>query len=289
LIDNIEISTVGRVCAVMEIGLIGSGSIGQTIANAIKGGIIDNTNIRIIADIPGSPNLLKLANEHNAKWTNNVEDFIKYSLDLVIEAASQEAAYSYIPLLMENKFNVMIMSVGSLGNEEFIKKINELAELNGCKVYIPSGAIGGIDIIQAAKVGTIESVTLTTRKPANSLEAAGELLQMSNNNMNSVLEESQVVFEGCAREAIKRYPKNVNVAATISLAGIGFDKTRVKIIADPKIKMNMHEINVKGDFGKVQIIIENNPSPANPKTSSLACLSSIALLQNLKRAIKLGV
>lgn len=96
------------------------------------------------------------------------------------------------------------------------------------------------------------------------------------------------MYEGPAREAVRKFPANVNVAATLSLAGIGLDKTKVKIVADPEVKNNIHEISVQGDFGELKTRVENVPSPQNPKTSYLAALSAIATLKKITDGVEIG-
>jgi len=192
--------------------------------------------------------------------------------ELVVEAASGKASLVVAKKAISAKTNVMAMSVGGLLNHP---GLFQMAERKGCRIYLPSGAICGLDGVKAARIGRIESATLTTRKPPKGLGLKS-------------LKKDKVIFKGTAMKAVKLFPKNINVSAALSLAGIGPKKTRVKIIASPKIKRNIHEIELIGDFGRIYTKCENVPSRQNPKTSMLAALSAIATLRGIVESVKIG-
>ena len=173
------------------------------------------------------------------------------------------------------------MSVGALVHGSFFSDLAAKAKKNGCQIYIPSGAIGGIDALKAANLYGLEEVTLTTRKPPRSL---GKIEGVDLDH----LIKPQVIYEGRATEAVVKFPQNVNVAATISLAGVGPDKTRVRVVVDPTVDQNIHEIQARGAFGSFEIRLANNPSPQNPKTSFLACLSLLSLLKKIQAEVQIG-
>lgn len=217
----------------------------------------------------------------------NVDDILDNdNIQIVIEAASQEAVKQYaVKTLLKNK-DLMVMSAGALLDEMLFSSIVEAARRNGRRVYVPSGAIVGLDNIKSAAVGRIEEITLTTRKPPISFEGA-PYIEKSKVNL-SLVKEPLVLYEGAAREAVKLFPQNVNVAASLSLAGIGPDKTKVKIIVDPNIKHIVHEIHAKGDFGEIYTKTVNKPFPNNPRTSYIAALSAIATLRKISGSIIIG-
>jgi len=161
-----------------------------------------------------------------------------------------------------------------------------LVSVNKCRIYVPSGAISGLDAVKGAMVGTISNATLTTRKSPKQLEGAPYVVK--NKIDLKSLDEPSLIFSGSAKEAVSAFPANINVAAALSLAGIGADKTLVQIIADPACKKNIHEIELEGDFGKLIAKTENVPSPRNPKTSYLAALSGVALLQRITSSLVVG-
>ncbi|HEY9245809.1 MAG TPA: aspartate dehydrogenase domain-containing protein, partial [Candidatus Methanoperedens sp.] len=160
------------------------------------------------------------------------------------------------------------------------------ATKHDCKIYVPSGAIAGLDGLKSASVASLESVTLSTTKNPESLKNAPFITD--NNIQPASFKEKTLLFEGDAEEAVRAFPANVNVAASLGLAGIGAKKTRVRIFVDPKAVRNIHEITVDGAFGKFTCRIENIPSPANPGTSFLAALSAIATLKKITEPLQVG-
>jgi aspartate dehydrogenase len=211
---------------------------------------------------------------------------ILHSVDIIIESASQNAVRFIVPRALEAGCDVMILSVGALADEELRNKLFRLAKQNNCKLYFPSGAVVGIDGINSASAAEISSVTLTTRKPPSGL-AGAPYIACKGIELDKI-EKETLLFEGSASEAVKAFPANVNVAATISLAGVGFEQTKVRVIADPALSKNVHEITVEGKFGKFFTRVENLPSPENPKTSYLAALSAISTLKKILNPVKVG-
>lgn len=160
------------------------------------------------------------------------------------------------------------------------------AEAKGIPVYVPSGAILGLDGIRAAAVGGLSSVTLTTRKPPRAFSGAPGLARRGIDLKR--IRAPRLLFRGSARKAAALFPQNINVAATLALAGLGPVRTRVKIIADPRIRTNIHEIEARGTFGKILIRAENRASARNPKTSRLAIQSAVAMLEQILRPLRIG-
>jgi aspartate dehydrogenase len=161
----------------------------------------------------------------------------------------------------------------------------EQSRQSGCRLYLPSGAIAGLDGIKSASVGQIAHVTHTTRKPPAGLEGAPYLVERGISLAG--LQEEREVFSGSAREACRGFPANVNVTAAVSLAGIGPDQTRVRILAVPGLLRNCHDIDVEGEFGRLQVHIENVPSE-NPKTGKLTALSIIRAVKDAVDPVRIG-
>jgi aspartate dehydrogenase len=177
----------------------------------------------------------------------------------------------------------MILSVGGLlEHEDWM----ELARQTGSRVYVPSGAIVGLDGVKGAAIGRITAITMTTRKPPQGL--AGAPYVMAHEIALEALTEETVIFEGSAREACRGFPANVNISAALSLAGIGPERTRIRIIAVPGGTRNVHDIEVTGEFGRFSIHLENVPSETNPRTGKLSYLSALAMLKDLAHPLKVG-
>ncbi|MBI5123856.1 MAG: aspartate dehydrogenase [Candidatus Omnitrophica bacterium] len=266
----------------MRIGIIGCGTIGTEIAKACQANLRENIELVGICDIDENKTALLQKSLKDIIAILKVDELFRKS-DLIVEAASASISAAMLKKAIENKKDILIMSVGGiLGNEELLKR----ADKENIKVYLPSGAISGIDGLKSASTGRIDSVTLTTRKPPGGLEGA-PYLEDKKIDLFGIKDET-VIFEGSAREAIKGFPQNVNVCAVLSLAGIGPDRTRVKIVTSPSYTKNIHEIEITGDFGRITTRTENIPSRANPKTSGLAILSAIATLTNITKGVKTG-
>jgi aspartate dehydrogenase len=263
-----------------SIGIVGCGAIGRALVQAVGSG-------KLAVRIAGvTSRTEKSAREFLSTFAAPppylpLHDLIAAS-DLVIEAAGG----AVVPSLAEKVFSagkdLMIISVGALLDHP---EIIENARRTGCRLYCPSGAIAGLDGIKSASVGQITQVTHTTRKPPEGLEGAPYLIERGISLLG--LQKEQVVFSGSAREACRGFPANVNVTATVSLAGIGPDQTRVQIWAVPGLLRNCHDIDVDGEFGKLHVHIENVPSE-NPKTGKLTALSIIRAVQDVIDPVRIG-
>jgi aspartate dehydrogenase len=267
----------------LRVGIVGCGAIGTTICRAID----RMDGIKLIS-----------VHEHHLEQVKSLCDelscepeLMKISqmvkmVDLVVEAASSNTVASVAIPALENGCDVMIMSVGALVDVALLNRLVSLAQEHDCKIYIPSGAVAGIDAIKSASLANIHSITLTTTKPPEGL--AGAPYVLDNTIDLNKFREPTVIFEGTALEAVKAFPANVNVAATISLAGIGVDRTRVKVVVDPTSDRNQHQIEVIGDFGTLTTHVKNIPSRENPRTSYLAALSAIATLRKIASPLQIG-
>jgi len=272
------------VLPIVKICIIGCGAIGTTIARAVE----DMPHIETTFLTDRSQECATRLQEKTKKVVY-VPDIVPVlnEIGLVVEAASQEAARYYVPLALSAGIDVLIMSVGVLGDEQFQSDAFRLAKRKGARIFLPSGAIGGIDALCAASLEDIEEVTLTTTKPPSAFE--GNQWLESNGIRPEEIRVRTELFDGPARDAIRHFPQNVNVAATISLAGIGFDKTRIRVVCDPQVGTNEHHIRAKGKFGELDVVTRNVPSPRNPKTSYLAALSAISSIKKITGHSWIGV
>jgi len=265
-----------------KIGIIGCGAIGSAIARFVS------LELRAQTELVGLVDSVKeKAEELKSKYSLtckvcSMSELVSLS-DLVVEAASIKCVKDLLKLcLLENR-DVMILSVGGLlENPNLYEQFR-----NGPKhLYIPSGAICGIDALLAAREGGIESVKISTRKPPRGL-AGAPYIEKNEINLDGIKEPTKI-FEGSAEDAIRAFPKNINVSSILSLAGIGSSRTKVEIIADPGIKSNIHNIDIVGDFGKIHTMCVNEPDPDNPKTSHLAILSAESMLRKIFSHIIIG-
>ncbi len=202
------------------------------------------------------------------RW-NSVDDLIAARPDLVVECATHTAVRETVPLLLENGIDVVIVSIGALVEPATVSRLEAAAQKGGAKAIAVSGAIGGLDVLRAARLAGLDSVTYVGRKPPAAWKdtPAEKLLDLAR------LDKPTTFYEGTATAAARDYPKNTNVTAAVALAGIGFDRTSVRLIADPTAPGNVHEVEAIGAFGTFRIVLNNKPLPENPKTSWLAALS----------------
>ncbi|MEA2055758.1 MAG: aspartate dehydrogenase [Candidatus Thermoplasmatota archaeon] len=254
----------------MKLGIIGCGAIGTDVAKAADE--MKEIEKIYMFDIDKKVTV-RLNKQLNKSETLCVKEFLE-EVDVVFEAASQEAVNTHAEEVLLAGKDLVIMSVGSLFDDKFRLKLEKIARKNNCKIYLPSGAVCGIDGILSASIGAIDEVTLVTTKPPKSL--------------GKDVEKRITVFDGTARDAVKEFPKNINVAASLSLAGIGFDDTKVQIVVDPVATRINHKILAHGKFGRLRAEVENMPNPNNPKSSYMASLSAVATLKRIVNPIQIG-
>ena len=254
----------------MKVGIIGCGAIANIIVSKI---VPEESEIEIKyffdKDIERAENLASFA---GGVAVLNLDDMLD-DVDLVLECASPDSVKLLAPKILEKGISMIIMSVGAMMDKVFYTKISKLAKENNAHIHLPSGAIVGLDGINAVADFGLKEITLVTRKSPKSLGKS--------------IDSEEILFEGKASEAVKKFPLNINVAATISLAcNRDID---VKIIVDPKVDRNVHEITAKGDFGEFKTITMNHPCAVNPKTSMLAAISAIKLLKTFNETISVGL
>lgn len=256
----------------MNIGVIGAGAIATYVLETAAEDSSINVESVLVRD---KEKYAGIAARYGVTLYTDVEDFLASNIDIVVEAANVSAVEMLLPTILCKK-SALIISIGAFVDETFTVRMKEKAAHYNHQLLLPSGAIGGLDLIQhTANTNTLESVTIETRKPAYTLT-------------EEPLEKEKVIFQDNAKEAIKQFPKNINVAIALGMAGIGMERTNVTIIADPMIERNMHTIIASGAFGKVRFHVENAPMPTNANTSYLAALSVIGTLKKSHQAFQLG-
>ena len=257
----------------IKVGIVGMGVIGTHIAKAIANGIqgitLSGVTVRTTTTAGGF-------------LACSMEELIQRS-DLVVEAATQSALREFGPAVLTAGRDLMVLSVG--GVVGVLDEWAKLADAHGARILVPSGAIAGLDGMKGAREGAITSVTMETRKPPRGLAGAPYIVQQRI-DLDAIKAET-LIFEGAAAEAVKAFPANVNVVAALSLAGVGPERTRIKIFAVPGQERNQHRIVIEGEFGRLRIEVENVPSE-NPRTGKLSYLSAIAMLRELGAPIRVG-
>lgn len=203
--------------------------------------------------------------------------------DIVVECAPTEAFLEIARPAMEAGRQMVTVSAAALIENMHIV---DLAKKHGGRIIMATGALLGLDAVRAAAKGEIYSVTMITRKPSRSLKGAPHLEKIGVDVMS--LTEPTLLFDGSAREGARGFPANVNVAAALALAGIGPDRTRLQIWADPALTRNTHTIKVDADSASFEMMIQNVPSPEKPGTGRITALSMIAALESLTSPLRVG-
>jgi aspartate dehydrogenase len=264
----------------LRVAIAGLGAIGKGAAEALDKGI---EGLALAAVSVQNP-------EKHHNWLGGLKarpavlpiEELSDAADIVIECAPARLVRSIVAPFVAKGKTAIVLSVGALlENEDLIA----LAKQNGGQIVVPTGALIGLDAVTAAAVGEIHSVRMVTRKPVQGLAGAPFLIE---NNINiDDIKEPLKIFDGSAREAAKGFPANLNVAVALSLAGIGPDRTRLEIWADPVLTRNVHRVEVESDSARFSMSIENIPSE-NPKTGRITALSVIALLRKQRAALRVG-
>ena len=257
-----------------NVTLIGFGAIGRTLFQRMAG--VPGLRITHIV-VP--PEHAAAAREHAGDA--QVVSTVPVDTDLVVECAGHQALTEHVLPALARGTECAVLSIGALSEPGLPEQLAEAAAQGGTQVHLLSGAIGGVDAIAAARIAGLDSVTYTGRKPPTGWRGtpAEDVVNLD------TISEPTVILENTAREAARLYPKNANVAATVSLAGLGLDHTQVRLIADPTVTENIHHIDVRGAFGEMQITMRGKPLPDNPKTSALTVLSALRFLHNRVSAV----
>lgn len=265
----------------LKLGIIGCGAIGGQLARAAAKGAVPGLRLAAVCD-RDAERARRLASGLKPRPRVLALEELAHGCDLLVEAAGIPAVPGAVAAALRARKHLLVMSVGALlDHPEWFARFRRI----GRRLHHPSGAVAGLDGLRAAAVaGGVKRVELTTRKPPRGLAGAPFFQRRRLDPLT--LTRPVTVFTGTARKAIRLFPQNINVAAAVSLAGIGPDRTRVSIIADPGARRNTHILTVEGDFGRLTAATENVPSPDNPKTSLLAGLSALALLAELACAGK---
>jgi len=251
----------------MKLGLIGYGTIAaELLATLQREAQAPLAQLVCLARPEGAARAAALLERHAAlaadrRVVHTATDLA--GLDLVVECAGQNALKVHGPAVLTSGVDLIVASVGALADDAFHTTLRAAAARGHARIHLPAGAVGGIDALKAAQLAGLDEVLYRGRKPPAAWKGtpAEALLNLD------ALHDTRVFFSGSAREAARSYPKNANVAGIIALAGLGFDRTRVELAADPTITRNVHEIEFRSRAGTVALRIENAPAPDNPKTS----------------------
>ena len=239
-----------------RVGIIGCGAIGTVIAKAVDEGIVKCDELVLYDSNHEKAESLRKSLSVDVEVVRSLEEMLRIKPSVIVEAASQQAVKEYVPRILAENVELIVMSAGALLE----------MDVRSRRIHVPSGAIGGLDAVSSAALAGIEEITLTTRKNPKTLDSKND--------------REKIAYDGYAEEAVRLFSREMNVAATLALA-VRPKKVKVKVIADPKVNRNIHEVKVVWKHGDILLRFENDPYPDNPKTSALAAWSAIELLRRL--------
>ncbi|HYC38352.1 MAG TPA: aspartate dehydrogenase [Usitatibacter sp.] len=270
----------------MRIGLLGGGIIARLVMEEISAGKLPGTSVAAITGRGEASRGRALAERFGVPFVVGVDALVAMRPDAVIEAASHDAVRAHGEAILSAGISLVLLSGGALADDALRERLERAAARHRALLYVPSGGIGGLDALKAVCAAGAEEVRIAVTKPPAAwkgiayVEALGIDLDR--------LEGPVTLFEGSAREGVPHFPANVNIAAVLSMAGIGFDRTRLAVVADPALKFNTHFIHIRGKTGTVDLRFESVPSVENPKTAMIACYSALAAIRELGASVRYG-
>lgn len=261
----------------MKIGIIGDGAIGGYVRDrALERGHVIRAQLVL-------PEFLQdyVSDLDGTQYVTSVAD-LPDDIDHMFDCAGHAALRSHGPEILQGGTDLTTVSLGALADSALFDTLNQAAAKGRARLHLASGAIGALDCLRAARIGGLHNVTYIGRKPPQSWKGSPAESKL---DLDHLTDGAQTHFDGSARNAATEYPKNANVAAAVALAGIGFDDTQVKLIADPSVSENIHEICADGEFGSFAFEIRGHSLPDNPRSSALAAMSVISKLEQESQSI----
>ena len=270
----------------MRIALLGAGTIAGLVLRHVSSGALAGIEICGVLGRPGSERTGQLASRYSLSAFASLEELLAVRPQAVLEAASHEAVRQHLSSLLDAGISTVVLSAGALVDDGLRGRAEAAARRSGARLYVPSGGIGGLDALKAACEAGVTSVEIQVAKPPAAWKGIDYVERLPVNLDR--LTGPAVLFEGAARDGVPHFPQNVNIAAVLSMAGIGFDRTRLRVVADPALRRNTHTIQVNGASGRFSVVLENVPDPENPKTALLACYSALAALRQIASPVRYG-
>jgi aspartate dehydrogenase len=263
----------------MRLGMIGYGAIGREVVAASRRGDL-GPQVELAAVLVRRPR----SADDGLLVTNEAGRFLEQSLDVVLECAGHQAVRAHGARCLEAGADLVLTSVGALVDDALRASLEGAAAANARRLILASAGIGALDILAGAAVGGLESVAMTVRKDPSAWYGteAESLCDLAH------LRAPFVVYDGPVREGARRYPQNVNIAAAVALAGIGLDRTRLTIVADPTIRTHVVEIEAAGAFGSFRFLEDVTPSADNPKTGKLVAMAVVKTIRQLAAPVVIG-
>jgi aspartate dehydrogenase len=270
----------------LRTALLGGGTIAQLVLERARAGELAGIEVVGVGGRRPHSTGAALAERFGVPYVVGRAALLALRPGVVVEAASHDAVREHLVPLLGAGTSVIVLSAGALTDDRLREAAEAAAAHSGALFYVPSGGIGGLDALKTACLAGVDEVSIQVAKPPVAWQGI-PYVESKRLRLES-LQSAITLFEGSAREGVPHFPQNVNIAAVLSLAGIGLDRTRLKVVADPALTLNTHTIRVSGRCGTFTVVLQNEPAPQNPKTSWLACYSVLAALKAMKSRVRFG-
>lgn len=270
----------------MRLAILGGGTIARLCLEHIRRDDLGDVEVVAIVGRSVGSRGKALADQYGVAFVTDLPGLLACRPEAVVEAASHEAVREYCEPLLHHGVGVIVLSGGALCDDALRSRLERAAGQSRALLYVPSGGIGGLDALKAACIAGVDTVRITVTKPP---AAWKNIAYVDGLGIDlDTLVTARTLYEGPARGGVPLFPANVNIAAVLSMAGVGFDRTQLKVVADPLIKRNTHVIEICGVTGDLSIKLENVPAPDNPKTAWLACYSALAAMKLVGSPVRYG-
>jgi aspartate dehydrogenase len=270
----------------MRIGILGGGVIARLLLDEIRAGRMGDAQVAAVAGRNERSRGRALAAHFGIPYVVGAAALVQLRPDVIVEAASHDAIREHAEGILAAGIPLIVLSGGALADDALRERLERAAAASRALLYVPSGGIGGLDALKAVCAAGADEVRIAVTKPPAAWKGI-DYVERLGIDLDR-LEGPTTLFEGTAREGVPHFPANVNIAAVLALAGIGFDRTRLTVVADPALRFNTHFIHIRGRTGTVDLRFESVPSPDNPKTAMLACYSALAAIRQFGMTARYG-
>jgi len=270
----------------MRLALLGGGTIARLVLQNLRQGALPGIEVVAVMGRGAASRGAVLAGEYGVEYAPGLQALCAAKPDVVLEAASHDAVRAYLVPVLAAGSSAIVLSAGALVDDALRAEAEAAARGSGALLYVPSGGIGALDALKGACAAGEVEVSIQVAKPPAAWKKI-DYVESLGVDLDS-LATATTLFDGPARAGVPHFPQNVNIAAVLSLAGVGFDRTLLRVVADPALTRNTHTISVSARTGRFTIVLENVPAPDNPKTAWLACYSALAALKELASPARYG-
>jgi aspartate dehydrogenase len=270
----------------LRVAIIGAGSIARIALEHTQRGTLGDAKVVALMGRSAASRGAALASEHGCAFVTTLDDLLASEPDVVVEAAGHAAVRAHAARVLERGLALVVLSCGALADDALRTGLEAAARAHGGLLYVPSGGICGLDAVKTMALAGLDEVSIAVTKPPAAWKGIAFVEGLGIDL--DALREATVLYDGPVREGAGHFPANVNIAAGLALAGIGFDRTRLRVVADPALTRNTHFIEVRGKPSDISIRVANVPDPDNPKTAWLACYSALAAIREARSAVRYG-